>query len=473
VEVILAIAALAGVVWGLIFFARGGPLAACLAVLLAGCCFGHPFFHVPVRPIPLTLDRVLWVLLLAAYLVGLRQGWSEWRPPRRPDWILGAFAAVLLASTLLHDWRRDGNAPLAHLVFFYLMPLGVYWVARGCQFSRRNLAGLFIALTCFGVYLAVTAVAEAGGQWWAVFPKYIADPRHQEFFGRGRGPMLNPVAGGYYQTVGLLAAVLLWARAGRTGRAVLLGTMLVLGVGIFCTLTRSVWLGAALGAMIVLTLRVPRQWRAPLLGGVLLVGTLVAATQWERIMAFKRDRALTAQQAAESVKLRPILARVAWNMFLDRPLFGCGYGQYPAAHVDYLADRTTDLPLSKARPYVQHNVFLALLTETGLVGVGLYVALLGFWIHDGRRLWLTGTAAEGARAQGLLFLGMMGCYLANAMFQDMSLMPQANMLLFFLAGVTEGAAIQFAAQPDAVPAQSASKGSITSCPWPGAAGAAR
>jgi len=227
-------------------------------------------------------------------------------------------------------------------------------------------------------------------------------------------------------------------------------------VGIFCTLTRSVWLGTALGALTIVTLRVPRRWRAPLLGGVLLCGAVVVATQWDRIVAFKRDRALGAHEAAESIKLRPILARVAWNMFLDWPLFGCGYGQYPVAQIDYLSDHTTDLPLGKARPYVQHNVFLALLTETGLVGMGLFVAVLGFWIADASRLWQCGTAGEGARGQGLFFLAMMGYYLANAMFQDLSLMPQANMLLFFLAGLTEGASIQFGPRPaSAVAAQEA------------------
>lgn len=446
-EIILAIAVLAGLVWGMVLFARGGLLAGCFAVLVAGCCFGHPFFHIPLKPIPLTLDRVLWVGLLGVYIVGLRQGWSVARPPRRVDWVLAAFFVVLAASTLLHDWRRDGNAPLAHLVFFYVMPLGVYWVARACRLSERSLLVFLVALALFAFYLAATAVAEVTRQWWAVFPKYIANPRHLEFFGRGRGPLLNPVAGGYYQAVGLFAAMLLWPRLGRVSRAALLGLILVLGVGIFCTLTRSVWLGTGLGGLLIVTLHIPRRWRAPLLGGVLMVGTIVAATQWDRIVAFKRDQALGAHEAAESVKLRPILARVAWNMFLDRPLFGCGYGQYPVAQIDYLSDHTTDLPLGKARPYVQHNVFLSLLTETGLVGMVLFVGVLAFWTIDANRLRRENSIGPQAQTLGILFLAMMCYYVANGMFQDIALMPQGNMLLFFLAGVAEAASIQYGALP--------------------------
>jgi len=435
-EMVLAVAALAGVIWALVLLARGGLLAGGVAVVLAGCCFGHPFFHVSLGPIPLTLDRLLWVALIGMWFVWRRRGWLAGRPFGRAEWVLAALLLTLLASTLLHDWRYDGNKPLAHLVFFYVMPAGLYLVARDATLSPRALVGLWTALALFGLYLAVTAVAEVSGQWWAVFPRYIASPEHSEFFGRARGPLLNPVACGLFQGTGLLATLLLWPRLGRRGRAALVGVVGALGLGLYATLTRSVWMGAALGVMIALGLATPRRWRVPLVAGALVLGTLVAATQWERLLAFKRDEHLSAQEAADSVRLRPILARVAWNMFRDRPLLGCGYGQYLTEQVDYLSDRSTDLALGQARPYVQHNVFLALLVETGLVGMGLFVALLTLWVRDAWRLWRSGDAPETARAQGLLFLAMMGVYLANAMFHDLALMPQVNMLLFLAAGVT-------------------------------------
>ena len=114
-------------------------------------------------------------------------------------------------------------------------------------------------------------------------------------------------------------------------------------------------------------------------------------------MTFKRDKDLDAELTAESAKLRPILATVAWHMFLDRPLLGCGFAQYREVMPEYLADRSTDLPLEKVRPFVQHNVFLALLTETGLIGVGLFVAVLLWWTW--RRLACSGDA-EGCAAVG-------------------------------------------------------------------------
>jgi len=63
-EPLIAIALLVGVIWGAVVFVRGGLLAGGLAVLLAGTCFGYFAYHAPTEPVPLTSDRILWVLLM-------------------------------------------------------------------------------------------------------------------------------------------------------------------------------------------------------------------------------------------------------------------------------------------------------------------------------------------------------------------------------------------------------------------------
>ena len=187
-------------------------------------------------------------------------------------------------------------------------------------------------------------------------------------------------------------------------------------------------------------LAVPASWRRPILVTAVLAVVVLAGTQWERLLCFKRDRAVSAEEMAESARLRPILATVAWKMFLDRPLWGCGFGQYGDASLEYLADRNTDLPLDKARPFVQHNVLLALLTETGLVGMGLFIALLALWAREAWRLWRSPHAPGGARQVALVFLACAANYLVNGMFHDVAIIPMVNTTLFFLAGMTVGLA---------------------------------
>ena len=435
---ILFVALVIALTWGAVVFLRGGLLGGCLLVLLAGCCFGQPFFRLPVGPVPLTAGRLLWVVLLMQYVVWRRWGLANPKPLGAAEVILCAFVGVLLVSTFTHDWQADQAQPLARLIIFCLMPFGIYWVARQSAFSERGILRMFGCLAVFGVYLAVTAWAETRGLWWMVFPKYIASDFNPDFLGRGRGPMLNPSGCGIFQSVCLFGALMWWPRLNRPGRLLLLFTSLLFCVGIYSTFTRSAWMGAGFGLLILLALTLPRVWRAPILGGSLLTVALLAATHWEHLMAFKRDRDLDAQAAAESVELRPVMAMVAWNMFLDRPLFGCGLGHYSDQSCYYLADRSTALPLEKARPYCQHNAFLSLLTETGLLGMGLFLTLLGVWIRDAWRVWRSGAAPPWARHQALLFLALVGSYLANAMFHDVSIIPMVNMLLFFMAGVTAG-----------------------------------
>ena len=65
----------------------------------------------------------------------------------------------------------------------------------------------------------------------------------------------------------------------------------------------------------------------------------------------------------QSAQLRPLFAIVAMNMFHDRPLFGCGFGQYAREKYPYLQDPYSGRPLANTKYLMQHNVFLAYLTE--------------------------------------------------------------------------------------------------------------
>ena len=85
--------------------------------------------------------------------------------------------------------------PLSWLILYYLMPAAIYWIARQAKYTQRTMLTVFACLAVFGVYLAVTALAEYFQAWWLVFPKYIATTAAEadaEFVGRGRGPLLNP-----------------------------------------------------------------------------------------------------------------------------------------------------------------------------------------------------------------------------------------------------------------------------------------
>src|SRR5262249_51872466 len=145
--------------------------------------------------------------------------------------------------------------------------------------------------------------------------------------------------------------------------------------------------GGGLGLAIFIGFTVPRQWRTLLFSIGAVAGVAMLAASWDSVVNLKRDIKLDASLSADSAELRPILAKVAFDMFQDRPLLGCGYGQYDVEKLPYLSDRSGELPLEKVRPYVQHNAFLALLAETGALGAGLFAALMFLWLRMARKLW--------------------------------------------------------------------------------------
>ncbi|MBN2578995.1 MAG: O-antigen ligase family protein [Pirellulales bacterium] len=468
-EILILILGIAGIVWGAVLLRRGGLLAGCLLVMLAGACFSVPFFKLELGPVPLTADRVLLAALVGLYvfwrqctsggrtfLSGIKATGRNACPPDgigpghyqmgpkplgKPEILLCLLIAAVTVSMFSADYARADYQPVSWLIIYYLMPFTLYWIARQMPLDERHLTVLYASFALFGVYLAVTSLAEYFGWWPLVFPRYIVETARQaeqEFVGRARGPFLNPISNGIALSICLAAVLMLWPRVGRRVQVLLLPAAALLLAAIGATLTRTAWLSGALVLVLIVGLAIPRNWRLPLLTAGLILAVTVAAVHWEQLMTFKRDRDLAASKTAESVALRPVLARIAWEMFLDRPLFGCGYGQYSAEHLYYLSDRSTGLVLEKGRGYIPHNVVLSLLAETGLVGLGLFLAVVGYWARDAWLLWSDRSAPLGVRQQGLLMLTALSVYFLNGTFHEVSVTPMTNMTLFFLAGVTAG-----------------------------------
>ncbi len=211
------------------------------------------------------------------------------------------------------------------------------------------------------------------------------------------------------------------------------------------TLTRCVWLGTVLALLLLITVNLPlrSRWGVLTLTACLTIASL--SVGWKSLMTFKRDTDLSASQTAESTQLRPMLAAVGWQMFLDHPLSGVGLGQYKQHDAQYIAARTVDLPLDRVRPYHQHNVILSLMTETGLLGTVPFLVLLACWSRAAWRLWSNRTLPPETRQLGIVFLFSVISYLASGMFQDVALIPLTNLLLFFLAGLIVSVTLKAAA----------------------------
>ena len=153
---------------------------------------------------------------------------------------------------------------------------------------RRDL--LLQTLAVVGLYLGVVSVLSMVGPQRLVFPRYIMDYLANSPMAkndpRAVGPFLSSEANGMALALCAFAAALLWIRTRNAGwRALVLITIPASTAGLILTLTRSSWLAAVLGVVLV-GLFVPgaRRWLAlvAVLGTAALGAILVGLWLWDR-----------------------------------------------------------------------------------------------------------------------------------------------------------------------------------------------
>jgi O-antigen ligase len=440
-DFLLIVGLLGASVWTVAFGLRAPLMAACLVFLLLTVCFGHEFLHFDFGPLPLTLDRLWIAVLLTTFVVQRKLGRTDPKPLARVDLLLLSFLALVTVSTFVAGATEESKmagSPLWRLVVAYVFPTVLYFVARQSALSESRIAMLHGFLAVFGVYLGLVGVAEMTGQWSLVFPSYIADPKIGLHFGRARGPMVQSVSYGLY--LGICAvAMLLWVqRLGSRGK--LIGLLLVPLplVAAALTLTRSVWLGTGLALLLFAAIVLKNRARKFVLFSAVAAASLVVLAKFDNLTAFEREG--TAADTRSSAESRASFAYVSWRMFQDRPLFGFGFGQFPEAKLPYLDDRTTSLNLELIRPLAHHNTYLSLLVELGLVGLVLFLVILGLWVRCAWSLARGRHRPAWVRAHGVLVLCSLATYGVQMLFHDVSFTSVDNSIIFLLTGAAVGLA---------------------------------
>jgi len=428
------------VLWAAVVIWRCPLVTNCTIYLVVACCLGDYLWTFDAGGFTWTIDRLFTLLLAVAFLVQGKLGRAEIKPFMRLDGLIVGFTALLIVSTFAHDWRTSGEGEdsiVVHLANGYLIPLLIYGIVRNATYDQRQQRICWSILALFGLYLAVTALLEAAGLWNLVFPRYIADPEAGIHWGRARGPMLQSARLGFFLVTCAAVTWLLLTSLSSWGRMRYLLAVCFLplsAAAMFVTYTRSVWMGAASAVLVMIGMTWRGRWRAAALY-CLLVGAAVALTvKGEDLIGFQRET--SAQVTRDSAYTRAAFAYVSWQMFLDRPLVGHGFGQFQNNSQYYLSDRQTSLQLEAIRGYINHNTLMNQLAELGVFGPLLFVTILSCWLTCGWRLGRSDDAPRWARRQGLLLLLTFAAYVYQLLFREVSFSPVENALLFYMAGLT-------------------------------------
>ncbi|MEM8946648.1 MAG: O-antigen ligase family protein [Planctomycetota bacterium] len=436
---LLPIFLVAALLWAFVYARRGSLLIGGTAFVAVGYVCNHNLWSMSAGPVSLTLGRVMLTALVGLFLWRWRTGVIQSRPLCGTDWLVGVFTAYLTiryAFTTEPLGDASSVSPTWRLIASFWMPAALYWVVSYSRLTQRTWTAMLILLTGLGTYLAFTGIAEVQEQWWAVFPRFIANPEIGAHFGRARGPALMSASLGVFLTICFWAAWFLWARVGRKQQFVLLGAMFLMAVGVYYTYTRSTWLGLAAGLAVVPLLHFPRPWKPVLVTAMVFTGFVGAVALGDKIIHMNRKD--SNGSAEHSVYQRASFLHVSLNMFQDAPLVGCGFGRFYDCKLPYLSDRSQQIELESIRGLDHHNTFLSLLTETGIIGFVLFSALLFAWCRSSWQLAIHAPSEDWMRAHGLFSMATMIAYAASAVFHDLTLSPSEQWLLYLTAGVTVG-----------------------------------
>jgi O-antigen ligase len=158
------------------------------------------------------------------------------------------------------------------------------------------------------------------------------------------------------------------------------------------------------------------RWRAQVaVAGTLVVLSLVGFFAFAATPD-QRDRVTQVGQG--STTGRSDIWTVGWRMVQAHPVRGVGVGQFESSSVHYLIApgtiRRSDLIVDQ--PKVAHNIYLHILAEMGVVGLSLFLLILGFALRcmllAAREFGRRGDAAMDLISRSV-FVGLIGILAAD------------------------------------------------------------
>jgi putative inorganic carbon (hco3(-)) transporter len=383
-RVFVGAAAVSGAV-GLVYVALRVEPAWSLSAGLAAMTFSGNWSYLG---IPIGLDRLLIAAGLVAVVVQTRAerpGMAALRGARLEPvhWVLLTAAAWAVGSAAWAGTLAQSDGLFGLLDRFGLVPFVLFFVAPAVFAERRQRLILLATLVALGLYLGLTALFEALNLNPLVFPKYILDSSVGIHEDRARGPFVEAVANGMGLYIGgVAAAVGLVTWRDPLVRAVCVVTAGLCAAGTIFTLTRSVWLAAAVATALALA-SFPglRRYLLP----VAAAGSAIVLFALAYIPNLSANASEREQQEAP-IWVRENTNNAALRMVEERPISGFGWNRFEADSPPYF-QQSGDTPLVGMGEGV-HNVLLSRASELGIIGaflwaVGFVMAIGGSLLRRG------------------------------------------------------------------------------------------
>ncbi len=442
----------------------GSPMLAVLVWFATVTCLHEEFARL-ILPgfFNLTIPRVLLVVLVGLLVAMIAVGRVRVRWAWPTSLLMGVILIYFTLSAALSGFDTIAVASVHYrLIGGYWFPFVVFILLLHAVRSDLDVRRLLIFFFLLGAYLTFTGWAEQFKLWSLVWPRFIADSAKGIHWGRVRGPFLASPIMGLVLVYVFFNNLVLARMSGPVFRWVCRLAAAATLPAIFWTQTRSVWLAMAIAAMLWVGFSRRGVSRAVWLSLILAVIVTGATYNWRNIASTRRE--VGGVTSVEPIYVRLGLLLITWDMFLDRPAFGAGFGHFRDYAVQY-AHNPSSPYYAFASSAMEHNNFLSLLAECGLAGLILYVWLLIALLKVSVRVYhrLPPTSGQPiSRDLVLLYWALYANFFIDAMFRETSVSPFANSLFFALSAVIF--ALDYHLGPVPLPEPPSDKASVPTLP---------
>ena len=278
--------------------------------------------------------------------------------------MLGYLIASILSIIFSHE------EPFPMIILFYdriLIPMCLYLLIFLSKPQEKDLQNLV-----FVVLFIAAAQSLIGVMSW-VAPQLLPEIWLRWVGLRTIGSLANPSV----YTAALLFAGLILFQAGLTNKSkrkkfIYITTFIVAGLCVFLSLSRASWLGGLLVAAGLTVIYPKFMLKFGLI--VVVISILFGSFLLLGDPNLIQDRFYSEESETSALSRLPVVV-ASVRMFLTKPVFGWGYGNFDLYDRQFY-DNTVGSFTGDNKDHASHNFFLSLLAEQGIVGFALYMAPL-------------------------------------------------------------------------------------------------
>jgi O-antigen ligase len=425
------------------------PRALTLAALLSAVAVGVAM----AARVPAGIALLIAAGYVPLLLIDLRLGIAIWTPliflEGIPALNLAGKAAGLLIvaawlGTLRGERARIAAVVRSHVRMLVVLALFLVWLTLSLGWATKSSAGAkdlwhWWAVAILFAIVATSATTRGGVR--AVAFAFVVGAALSVIIGLVAGGIVtnhsvNPVTGGdasggrlagtegdpNFLAAGLIPAALIAAGLIPGTRKVLLRWLLIIAIGVMVGgIVASESRGGGIAALVVVLaafafFRGRRRWVLAfvlLSAGVATAWFVASPSAWQRVTAIQADQGSG----------RTDEWTVAWRAGSGHPVVGVGLNNFQQIAGQYVRQPglMTHVNVLVDQPHFVHNVYLQFFAETGIVGLGLFLAFVATCLTA---MWRAARRFEAARdgpmtalAESVL-VGMIGMLAASTFISD-------------------------------------------------------